>query len=86
MSFVYYKESGNGTCIKANVAHSPAKSPAFLLETYDSTEYSTWTESRYGLGLRIDKMRRRHDIVQLKSRQYISSESGVFLPFNIFLF
>ena len=34
-----------GICVKGSVFLSPAVSPAFLLEQYDSTEYSTWAES-----------------------------------------
>ena len=34
-----------GICVKGSVFFSPAVSPAFLLEQYDSTEYSTWAES-----------------------------------------
>ena len=34
-----------GICVKGSVFKSPAVSPAFLLEQYDSTEYSTWAES-----------------------------------------
>lgn len=34
-----------GICVEGSVFQSPAVSPAFLLEQYDSTEYSTWAES-----------------------------------------
>ncbi|XP_028401688.1 nicastrin-like [Dendronephthya gigantea] len=44
--FVY--EPNNDSCIGAHVYSSPAKSPAFENEDYDSTKYSTWTESRWG--------------------------------------
>lgn len=44
MSFAYLNR--NGTCVGASVYFSPAESPAFLLKDYDSTEYSTWTESQ----------------------------------------
>ena len=35
----------DGICVSGSVYLSPAVSPAFLLEKYDSTEYSTWAES-----------------------------------------
>ena len=34
-----------GLCVTGSVFESPAVSPAFVEENYDSTEYSTWAES-----------------------------------------
>ncbi|TRZ09202.1 hypothetical protein HGM15179_017905, partial [Zosterops borbonicus] len=36
-----------GGCVRSGVRLSPALSPAFELRRWDSTEFSTWTESRW---------------------------------------
>lgn len=43
----------SGLCVTGAVYLSPAVSPAFVLEKYDSTEYSTWAESTWGDDLTV---------------------------------
>ncbi|XP_077985651.1 nicastrin-like [Glandiceps talaboti] len=40
-------QHGNGTCWKSFTYRTPAQSPAFVIDDWASTEYSTWTESSW---------------------------------------
>ncbi|PFX26799.1 Nicastrin [Stylophora pistillata] len=42
-----------GVCVTGSVFLSPALSPAFVLEKYDSIEYSTWAESTWNNDLSV---------------------------------
>ncbi|CAH3146332.1 unnamed protein product [Pocillopora meandrina] len=42
-----------GLCVTGSVFESPAVSPAFVEENYDSTEYSTWAESTWNDDLTV---------------------------------
>lgn len=46
-------QGSGGICVTGSVFFSPALSPAFLLNKFDSTEYSTWAESTWGNDLSV---------------------------------
>ncbi|XP_067053830.1 nicastrin-like isoform X1 [Acropora muricata] len=46
-------QGSRGICVTGSVFFSPALSPAFLLNKFDSTEYSTWAESTWGNDLSV---------------------------------
>ncbi|XP_068731968.1 nicastrin-like [Montipora capricornis] len=74
------KDSGSdGICVSGSVFYSPAVSPAFVLQKYDSTEYSTWAESVWGNDLTV-----RLFLIASPQLEGVTLASGLIITFLSF--
>ncbi|XP_020902624.1 nicastrin [Exaiptasia diaphana] len=83
--FTLYKMLGNSNdskemCANGTVYYSLAESPAFELEQYNSTEYSTWAESVWNADLSV-----RMFLISSPQRQAVTLASGIVMTLFSFV-